>query len=94
MQEIESKGGSPMKETEDKTFLEMAEAVGFPRKNAYKLKEVAYITGVAVNTLYEDARAGRIATFVPPGRERGCLVRPDWVDEWLKEGKREAVGWR
>lgn len=71
-------------------LLEMAEIVGLPRKGAYTLREVARASGAAYSTLYEEAVAGRLKTFLPPGRTRGRLVKPEWFDEWWKEGVRNA----
>lgn len=80
-----------MEEMSDMSFLDMAIAAGLPRKSMYSIREVSFVTGVAKNTLSEEASAGRITTFLPPGRVRGRLLRPEWVDQWLMSGIRKAV---
>lgn len=63
---------------------------GMPVKNAYKISEVAEASKVSKTTLSEDAKAGRIKTFLPPGRKRGRLVKPEWFEDWWKEGMEYA----
>ena len=73
-----------------KSFLDMAEAVGLPRKNAYKMREVALITDYPLSTLYEEAAADRLKTFIPPGRTRGKrrgMDRNGEGEECLKKRK-------
>lgn len=67
----------------------MAE-VGMPVKNAYRIGEVSRASGVPLTTLNEDAKAGTIKTFLPPGRKRGRLVKPEWFEDWWKEGMENA----
>jgi hypothetical protein len=75
-------------------FAGMAETAGLPKKGMYTLREVSAATGVARRTLDEEVRAGRLRTFVPPGRSRGRLVMPAWFDEWWTEGARAPGGRR
>lgn len=67
-------------------LLRMARIAGLPAKGAYTLREVARASGTSYTTLYEDAAAGRLKTFLPPGRTRGRLVKPEWFEDWWKEG--------
>ena len=75
-------------------FAEMAETAGLPKKGMYTVREVSTATGVAYSTLCGEAANGRLRTFVPPGRSRGRLVRPEWFDEWWTEGARAPGGLR
>lgn len=76
----------------DKTFEDMREEAGIPRKSMYTVSEVSIATGIARSTVAEDFRAGRIASFLPPGRKRGMLARAEWIDDYLEKGKKEAIG--
>ncbi|WP_270207946.1 hypothetical protein [Eggerthella lenta] len=67
-------------------LLRMARIAGLPAKGAYTLREVARASGTSYTTLHEDAAAGRLKTFLPPGRTRGRLVKPEWFEDWWKEG--------
>lgn len=71
-------------------LLRMARIAGLPAKGAYTLREVARASGTSYTTLYEDAVAGRLQTFLPPGRTRGRLVKPEWFEDWWKEGMENA----
>lgn len=71
-------------------LLRMACIAGLPAKGAYTLREVARASGTSYTTLYEDAVAGRLQTFLPPGRTRGRLVKPEWFEDWWKEGMENA----
>ena len=71
-------------------LLRMARIAVLPAKGAYTLREVARASGTSYTTLYEDAVAGRLQTFLPPGRTRGRLVKPEWFEEWWKEGMENA----
>ena len=71
-------------------LLEMAEAAGLPRKGAYRLSEVSRASGVSMTTLRREAVAGSLKTFLPPGYERGKLVRPQCFDEWWMRGEEDA----
>ena len=71
-------------------LLRMARIAGLPAKGAYTLREVASASGTSYTTLYEDAVAGRLQTFLPPGRTRGRLVKPEWFEDWWKEGMENA----
>ena len=50
------------------------------------LAEVAKATGIARSTLDDERRAGRLRAFLPPGKQRGLLVRCEWFDEWFEQG--------
>lgn len=76
--------------TKRRTFREMARAAGLREKGMYPLREVSIATGVAVSTLNEEVSAGRLETFLPRGRMRGRLVRPECVDEWIEDGEGRA----
>lgn len=67
-------------------FQSMAEDAGLPRKGMYTVREVARVSGVSRTTLQREIEAGRLRTFLPPGRERGRLVKPEWFDEWFSKG--------
>lgn len=60
-------------------------AAGLPARMAYSVSEVARITGVPVQTLYEEHEAGRIAFVTPKTRERGFRVKAREVDRWMEE---------
>lgn len=64
-------------------FSELAEAAGLPRKTMYTVPEVARAVRAPVSTVHAEARAGRLRTALPPGRRRGRLAAPEWVDEWM-----------
>lgn len=64
----------------------MAVAAGLPDKPLYTLAEVAKATGIARSTLDDERRAGRLQAFLPPGKQRGLLVRCEWFDEWFEQG--------
>ncbi len=64
----------------------MAVAAGLPDKPLYTLAEVAKATGIARSTLDDERRAGRLRAFLPPGKQRGLLVRCEWFDEWFESG--------
>ncbi|WP_165247529.1 DNA-binding protein [Adlercreutzia sp. ZJ141] len=68
------------------TFAEMVDEAGIRKKCMYTLGDVSAVTGVPMTTLYEEAASSRLRSFMPPGRKRGKLVRPEWVDEWMQEG--------
>ena len=74
----------------DTTFAEMAVKMGAPRKMFYYVAEVSAILGVPQNTLLSEIRAGRLRYMLPDGRRAGRLVRPEWVDEWIERGTRNA----
>ena len=70
-------------------FALMAQDAGLQKKAMYTLREVAQASGVAYTTIVEEARDGRLPTFLPPGRTRGRLVKPEWFDAWFAEGAPE-----
>ena len=71
-------------------LLGMVRLVGLPIKGAYTISEIATASGVSPTTLRREASRGRLKTFLPPGRERGQLVKPEWFDEWFARGTRDT----
>ncbi|MEG2934520.1 MAG: hypothetical protein RR842_13175 [Gordonibacter sp.] len=67
-------------------FAEMAAIAGLKPKGAYQLREIEQASGIAYTTISEDAAAGKIKTFLPPGRKRGRMIKPEWFDEWFGRG--------
>ena len=74
-------------------FAQMAREAGLRPKGMYTVREVAEASGVSYRTLCEEASANRLRTFVPQGRERGRLVKPEWFDEWFSGGVSEEVNY-
>lgn len=72
-------------------FALMAREAGLRPKGMYTVREVATASGVAYRTLCEEVSASRLRTFLPPGRERGRLIKPEWFDEWFSAGVSEAI---
>lgn len=68
------------------SFAECAEEAGVGRKVLYRATEVASVLGIHANSVRAEIRAGRMRSMLPPGRIRGQLIRPEWVDEWIREG--------
>ena len=64
----------------------MAVAAGLPDKPYYTLTEVAQATGIPRSTLDDERKSGELRSFVPPGQQRGCLVKCEWYDEWFDKG--------
>lgn len=71
---------------EGSSFADMAAEAGLRPKRMYTIAEVARASGVPRSTLAEAAKDGDLKTFMPPGRLRGRLVRPEWFDEWMARG--------
>lgn len=69
---------------------DMAAKVGIPVKAAYTLREVAEAANVPYSTLVEAVRDGRLTTFLPPGRTRGRLVKPEWFEDYWEKGVADA----
>ncbi len=67
-------------------LAEMAAQAGLKEKAAYTLREVSAASCIPYGTLASDARSGALKTFLPPGRKRGRLVRPEWFDEYWERG--------
>lgn len=78
------------KEKQRYVLDQMMVDAGMPVKTAYKIAEVSEASSIAKTTINEDARLGKIKTFLPPGRERGRLIRAEWFEEWWNEGMRNA----
>lgn len=74
------------------TFMEVATAQGLPRKLLYTVREVSQVLGIPYSTLHDELKAGRLKFHLPPGRRYGQLIKPEWVDEWIKEGTHERSG--
>ena len=72
----------------------MAQEAGLMLKGMYTVREVAEASGVAYTTLCEETAAGRLRTFLPPGRQRGRLVKPEWFDEWFSKGVSDQIAER
>lgn len=75
-----------MDDTTATTFAEMAERIGIKPRLLYPVKTVAQVLGVEPSTIYDEISAGRMRYHLPEGRKQGRMVRPEWVDEWIKEG--------
>ena len=71
------------------TFAEAAAEMGLPKKLLYSISDVCSVLGIPPRTMYGEISAERITVFVPNGRKHGMLIRPEWVDEWIKEGTHE-----
>lgn len=67
-------------------FLEAAQQAGFPVKLAYTVREVSKISGIPYSTLQAAVKNGDLKAFLPPGRTRGRLVRPEWFDTYWNVG--------
>lgn len=67
-------------------FAEMAKAAGLIEKPFYTIREVSIATGVPQSTLRDECAARRLTVFMPPGKMRGMLIRPEWVDDWIDRG--------
>ena len=67
-------------------FVDMARLAGLPQKPLYSLSEVSRATGVSLSAVYEERKNGSLAAFIPGERKRGYMVKPEWVDEWIKKG--------
>lgn len=66
--------------------LAFAKELGYPPKMAFRISELAEISGVTVNTLYNEVQAGRLRAMVPEGRKRGMRVTYKDFDEWIEGG--------
>lgn len=64
-------------------LADMARDAGLPRKRYYTLAEVAKASGIPRATLYREAAAGRLATWMPAEAQRGKLVGTAEFDEWM-----------
>ena len=68
------------------SLAQMAADAGLPRKPLYTLTEIARATGIPRTNLAEAVARGDLASFMPPGRKRGLLVRCEWFDGWFARG--------
>lgn len=71
------------------TFAEAAAEMGLPKKLLYSVNDVCTVLGLSPQTMWDEIKAERITVFIPSGRKRGMLLRPEWVDQWIKEGTHE-----
>lgn len=69
-------------------FAEMAARQGYSERLLYDISSVSHVTGVPARTLRAECQAGRLMHMLPPGRKQGIMCRPEWVDEWMREGTR------
>lgn len=67
-------------------FERMARDAGLPKKGMYSVSEVSKASGVCVQILYDEIKAGRLNAFLPQGRRRGQLIAPSWFDSWMEGG--------
>ena len=67
-------------------FLEAAQQAGFPVKLAYTVREVSKISGIPYSTLQAAVQCGDIQSFLPPGRSRGRLIKPEWFEDYWLQG--------
>ena len=68
--------------------LAYAVAAGFPPRVAYSVREMAEITGIDLQTIYAENRAGRLRCIKPANCERGLRVPVDEMDRWLDANTR------
>lgn len=73
------------------TFADMAAQLGLRPRLLYSIRNVADVLGVDVSTINDEITAGRMKYHLPPGRIKGKLIRPEWVDEWLEDGTHERT---
>lgn len=71
-------------------FSEMAEGSGIERKGMYTVKELSIMTGIPIDTLYDEIHAGRLKAFLPgTNRRRGMRLKPKDIESWLN-GEKET----
>ena len=75
--------------SKENPFTELAKQFGFGNCVFMYVKDVARILGVSQQTINDEINAGRMKYHLPNGRKQGKLVRPEWVDEWIKDGTHE-----
>lgn len=68
--------------------LGFAIAAGFPPRVAYSVNDMAKITGVDVQTIYAERKAGRLRAIIPLGSEKGFRVPVEEMDRWLEQNTR------
>ena len=65
--------------------LAWAVEAGLPPQMAYTVAETARYTGLAKSTLYDEINAGRLASVLPRGSEKGRVIRVEEMDRWMEE---------
>lgn len=58
---------------------------GLPPMLTYDIAQTSEYTGLSQDALRGEIRAGRLRAIVPRGATRGQRIRPEDVDEWMKE---------
>ena len=56
------------------------------RDAVYTAAQVAGLVGYSEHTINEEARSGRLRSFVPNGNTKGRKVLGGWVLEWMESG--------
>lgn len=64
--------------------LAFAMEAGLPPQMSYTVAETAAYTGISAQTLYDEAKAGRIALKVPYGQTKGKRILVTEVDRWME----------
>lgn len=72
-------------------FAEMAIEAGLKRKPYYTVVEVARATGIPESAVRDAKDGGELTYFLPTGRTRGVLFRPEWIDTWMEKGVVNAM---
>lgn len=67
-------------------FADCAATCDLPPRMTYSVDEVARVTGVSRDVLYDEVRSGRLRAL--RFGKRLLRVRPEDVDEWLEESTR------
>lgn len=67
-------------------FDELAEEYEGRKRPYYRVSLISKVLGIAVSTLNDEMRAGRLKYFRPVGCRKGTYLRGEWVDQWIKEG--------
>ena len=65
--------------------LAMAVEAGLPPQMAYTVAQTARYTGLSKSTLYDEINAGRLASVLPRGSEKGRVIRVEDMDRWMEE---------
>ena len=64
--------------------LAFAVEAGLPPQMSYTVADTAKYTGVPAQTLYDEARAGRLAVRMPAGQKKGGRILVTEVDRWME----------
>ena len=65
--------------------LAMAVEADLPPQMAYTVSQTVRYTGLSRSTLYDEINAGRLASVLPRGSERGRVIRVEEMDRWMEE---------